>query len=599
MIIHCSRYGADRRISQASTAAAFLTEFRLAANHRRRVDPEHFHFRVRPVKSTLKPQFLTAIGMRKLLLGLAGAAIIFICGMVFQRKEIFPYRPISAAVQSLRKAIYRSHTNPGAILKSQYSQSAAGDSVKDLDTGLLPLKIVEFKVASRLPMATPAGGITLVNDSVIIVDRLGNVYHYKDGTVAKCDFPKLPNHIEDFITGADAELNETTFRVHDVEFVPSEKALAISHEYYDKEAQGTRLAVSLIGIDTRTLQPRGSWKTIFLGDLLQGSIYAGLGGGGRMTSRSDRKLLLTAGDYNHDSVTMESAKVAQDPNSTFGKIFEIDLATGTRRIISLGHRNPQGLTIATDGRIFSTEHGPAGGDELNLIQEGANYGWPNVTLGTRYSTYHWPLDPVAGEHRGYTLPFFAWVPSIGASNLIQVKNFHQRWNGDLLVASLKAASLYRLRCEDGRVIYSEPIWLGHRLRDLAETSDGSIVIWTDDGSLLFVRVDEDKLAKNRRMADNTTPLLMASCMSCHHFGPTNPDHPAPSLSGLIGRKIASDNFPRYSPALKSVDGVWSATRLRKFLLSPSDLANGTMMPKPDLGPEDIDRIVEFLETTRL
>jgi aldose sugar dehydrogenase len=134
----------------------------------------------------------------------------------------------------------------------------------------------------------------------------------------------------------------------------------------------------------------------------------------------------------------------QDPASSFGKIFEIDLDTENSRVVSLGHRNPQGLTVTSRGALFSTEHGPKGGDELNLITEGSNYGWPNVSLGTEYKGYDLENHAPVGEHTGYQAPVFAWVPSIGPSNLIEVRGFDRRWDGDLLVASLKANSLFRL-----------------------------------------------------------------------------------------------------------------------------------------------------------
>ena len=93
--------------------------------------------------------------------------------------------------------------------------------------------------------------------------------------------------------------------------------------------------------------------------------------------------------------------VAQDMNSKMGKVLEIDLNTRDVKIISLGHRNPEGLIVTTDGTLLSTEHGPAGGDELNVIVEGANYGWPIVTFGTDYGSYGWHGTKFVGEHAGY------------------------------------------------------------------------------------------------------------------------------------------------------------------------------------------------------
>ena len=81
--------------------------------------------------------------------------------------------------------------------------------------------------------------------------------------------------------------------------------------------------------------------------------------------------------------------VSQDLNSKMGKILEINLNTQTVKMVSRGHRNPEGLIVTKSGALLSAEHGPAGGDELNVIVEGANYGWPIVTLGTEYGSYGW------------------------------------------------------------------------------------------------------------------------------------------------------------------------------------------------------------------
>ena len=279
-----------------------------------------------------------------------------------------------------------------------------------------------------------------------------------------------------------------------------------------------------------------------------------------MAYREDGKLFLTVGDH-----YIVDPKVSEDPNTTFGKTVEIDLTTNTWRQFSKGHRNQQGLTFLKSGQLFSTEHGPYGGDELNVITEGSDYGWPNVTLGTDYNSYEWKAGAsLVGSHTEYKAPLFAWVPSIAATQLIEVDNFNPRWNGDLLVGSLKASSLYRLRLEDGRVLCSEPIWIGQRIRDIAQTNDGTILLWTDDTQLLAVTVDKDQLAVKRRTPNIVGSAIMNnSCLGCHHFGSTNPTDFAPSLSNLLNRPIASDDFS-YSPALRAKQklGPWSPALFR-------------------------------------
>lgn len=186
------------------------------------------------------------------------------------------------------------------------------------------------------------------------------------------------------------------------------------------------------------------------------------------------------------------------------------------------------------------------------------------------------------------------MPSIAVSNLIEIQGFDSRWEGDILVGSLKALSLFRLRLDGAKVLYSEPIWIGQRIRDLTELKDGTIALWTDDAQLLFVSVDRDQLSENVRPASQFSEILNGACMYCHHFGITTEADPAPSLTGVLSRKIASDNF-RYSAGLRNLDGSWSDEKLKRFLVAPDEFANGTSMPNLNLDPHSIDEIVRDLK----
>ena len=108
----------------------------------------------------------------------------------------------------------------------------------------------------------------------------------------------------------------------------------------------------------------------------------------------------------------------------------------------------------------------------------------NNAYGTTYESQEWPLSEVPGSHEGFTRPMFAWVPSIGASNLIQIVETPRAWIGDLLVSSLKLQSLYRIRIREGRVIFTEPIDIGERIRDLEQMQDGTILLWADNARLV-------------------------------------------------------------------------------------------------------------------
>ena len=143
-------------------------------------------------------------------------------------------------------------------------------------------------------------------------------------------------------------------------------------------------------------------------------------------------------------------------------------------------------------------------------------------------------------------------------------------------------------------MYSEPIWIGQRIRDLVELANGTIALWTDDGEVLFINVDQARLNSDRRWPDALGDTVISSCLFCHHFGPTGPADLAPSLSNIFERKIASDNY-RYSVALRSKDGKWTEPSLKLFLTDPDRFASGTSMPSRGLTSQQIDEVVATLK----
>ncbi len=155
-------------------------------------------------------------------------------------------------------------------------------------------------------------------------------------------------------------------------------------------------------------------------------------------------------------------------------------------IWSLGHRNPQGLCFDAAGTLWETEHGPRGGDELNRIERGHNYGWPVISLGMNYSgealTVPWPDQlppPKAAETRPeFTLPMDRWLPSIAACGLACVRgDAFPKWNGDLLAGGLAGATLQRIHIEAGNVTEREELLYGlGRVRDVAVAPDGSVYV---------------------------------------------------------------------------------------------------------------------------
>jgi glucose/arabinose dehydrogenase len=202
--------------------------------------------------------------------------------------------------------------------------------------------------------------------------------------------------------------------------------------------------------------------------------------GSRILVGSDGALYVTTGEHSE----APARERAQDPNATWGKVVRVGVDGA--QVWSLGHRNPQGAAFDSQGRLWTVEHGPLGGDELNLIEQGANYGWPVVSYGLNYDG-----SPVGiGEPRaqGFAEPVYYWDPVIAPGGM----DFYDGalfpgWRGDLLIAGLQAEGLVRLKMDGDRVAGEERVLAGlDRVRDVEELPDGALLILTDVGEILRV-----------------------------------------------------------------------------------------------------------------
>jgi glucose/arabinose dehydrogenase len=143
-----------------------------------------------------------------------------------------------------------------------------------------------------------------------------------------------------------------------------------------------------------------------------------------------------------------------------------------------GHRTPYGLAFAPDGRLWELEHGPKGGDELNLIEPGKNYGWPLVSYATNYNDVPIPSPDTRPD---LAKPVIYWTPVIAPGNMVFYKGaMFPQWQGSLLVGGLASQTLIRITFDDkGDVTPAERWVVGHRVRDVAVGPDGSVWIIED------------------------------------------------------------------------------------------------------------------------
>ncbi|NRA94172.1 MAG: PQQ-dependent sugar dehydrogenase [Psychroserpens sp.] len=185
-----------------------------------------------------------------------------------------------------------------------------------------------------------------------------------------------------------------------------------------------------------------------------------------------------ARDINPQDITRDGGKVYRLHDD--GRIPEdnpfVNVANAKTAIYSYGHRNPQGMTIHPETRsIWIHEHGPRGGDEINIIGSGKNYGWPVISYGINYSgTKFTDLT----EKEGMEQPLHYWVPSIAPSGMAFISSDqYGNWKGNLLVGSLKFQYLDLIHLENGQVVKEERLLDGlGRVRSIEEGPDGSIYV---------------------------------------------------------------------------------------------------------------------------
>ncbi len=159
-------------------------------------------------------------------------------------------------------------------------------------------------------------------------------------------------------------------------------------------------------------------------------------------------------------------------------------------IFSYGHRNPQGLAIHPEtGRVWTQEHGPRGGDEVNLVEAGVNYGWPVISWGINYGGT--PINGGLREQEGMAQPAYFWDPSIAPSGMTFYDgDAFPEWQGDLFVGALKFQLIARLEMDGDKVVAEERLLEGEigRIRDVETGPDGFLYVLTDDSDGGLYRV---------------------------------------------------------------------------------------------------------------
>lgn len=323
----------------------------------------------------------------------------------------------------------------------------------------------------------PWGMTFLPDNSILITEKTGELIHFKDGK--KTIIKGVP---EIYLRGQGGLL--------DIELHPDFKNngwIYFTYASQEGEGEGGFTALSRAKISNNTLVEK---QLLYKGGP---NTKKGQHWGSRIEFDNDGYLYFSIGDRgnrdeNPQDITRDGGKIYRLNDD--GTIPEdnpfINTDNAKTAIYSYGHRNPQGMVKnPVTGAIWVNEHGPKGGDEINIIKKGKNFGWPIISYGINYSgTTFTDIT----EKEGMEQPLFYWVPSIAPSGMAYVssKNYPD-WKNNVLVGSLKFQYLERLIIEDNKVTKREKLFedIG-RVRNVVQAPDGYIYIAVEGKGILKI-----------------------------------------------------------------------------------------------------------------
>jgi cytochrome c2 len=485
-----------------------------------------------------------------------------------------------------------------------------------VETVFLPLDIKKFPVP--VERQGSGGALAQIGDALVLMTHEGRFFEVGGEEAVALNIAPPDNGFEEMLDferdNREYQFAHYYFRYNDIK--AHDDLLIVSYTEWVAGLDCYRTSLAAADLSFEDIASIGiavnDWRVVFstepcLKPNKDGRAIQGHMAGGRFQVGSNGLIYLASGDYAQDG-NYAPVPVSQDPQQLYGKVLAIDLDTGAARIVSQGHSNMQGIAFDSDGQLWTVEHGRRGGDELNLIREGLDYGWPQVSLGTRYNRLPLPNTLDYGRHPVFEPPVYAWLPSVAVSSLTRLDNFHPAWDGDLLAGSLAGGSLFRIRVIGDNIQFAERIPLGLRIRYVQQHKD-MIVLWTDQREVLQLRVGEfdssyrfaqAKIADLglREKAAEAVSTALYGCTECHGLG-VLPGVAAPPLGEVYRRDIAGvSDFP-YSSSLVSIAGIWDRKALFAYLDNPRSVAPGTSMPDPGIDdPEVLNALIDILMALR-
>lgn len=367
----------------------------------------------------------------------------------------------------------------------------------------LNIKYLPFSSRAKGVRKAKAGGyIDIFNENLIIANTYGDFYFSNlDHTDnSKIKMTRIPTNFKD-INKSKIFKNQSQSSINDILIQNNEIFLSYSGEITnDDYCYGIHILRGKMNLEY--IEFESFWQF----DNNQCSRGDVSHGGGRMKIKGDQ-LILTTGDYGEsENRNGISRAVSQDLNSYMGKVLSINLNSKSVNILSAGHRNPQGLYIIDNSDTFlTTEHGPLGGDEINVHKfrkesdNIPNYGWPIASYGKHYDGKKRAVSPLHKSHSkyGFIEPIKYYVPSIAISEIIRVNNeFDEKFSNDLFVAALGEnqkegdLSIHHLKLNEdfSKILFEDTIFIDNRIRDMFQYKDTVILYLENIAAIAVLRI---------------------------------------------------------------------------------------------------------------
>lgn len=405
---------------------------------------------------------------------------------------------VSCASQSQPKPTTSPSSEPSAQGSASLGSESGSEAIALISDGAaLPTDEVELAVIAE-GLEHPWGMAWLPNGDILITERPGNLRIIQDGVLD-------PEAIAGLTDVADITAQQVFASrqggLLDISLHPrfeENRWIYFSYAHGTRDANRTRVARAKF--DGGALS---NWEVVFeVAQAKQGGQHFG----SRLTWLPDETLLISIGDGGNPPLKVDgvlSRKQAQNLGSHLGKVVRInddgtippdnpfvDNPNAEPEVWSYGHRNIQGMAFdPIHQRIWATEHGSRGGDELNIVKATHNYGWPDVSFSAEYSTGR-PVSPVK-TREDITEPKLVWTPAIAPSGLAFYSgDRHPQWQGNLFAGGLVSNDIRRLEIDaQGNILSESRIKINQRVRDIRQSPDGHLYVLTDADSGRLLKLE--------------------------------------------------------------------------------------------------------------